>query len=46
MRHTAVMQFIRDLRKVKFIVQEQLFYLFNFMDDDELLYGDTFHFGK
>jgi hypothetical protein len=44
MRYAAVMHFVRDFRKVQFVVQQQFLDFFNFVNDDELLNGNTFYF--
>ena len=44
MGHTAVMELVGDLRQVELIIQQQLFYPFDLMNDNELLYGDPFYF--
>ena len=40
MCNTAVMQFVRDLRQTKFIIDDELFDLFDFMGQIEFFYGD------
>ena len=44
MSHTAVMKLISNFSKINLIIYQQFFYSFNFIDDNELLYGDTFYF--
>lgn len=44
MSNAAVMEFVGNFCKVKFIVKQQFLYFFNFMDDNEMLYGNSFNF--
>ena len=46
MGYTAVMQHIAYLGKIEVAVQQQFFYLFNFMLNDILLNCNTGGFGK
>lgn len=43
---TAVIQPVGYLCQVEFVVEQQFFYPFDFMDDDKLLDGDAFDFRK
>ena len=46
MGNAAVLKLIGNLGKGQFIVQQQLFYFFYFVQNDELLDGDPFHLRK
>ncbi len=46
MSHAAVLKFIGNLGKGQFIVQQQLFHFFYFVQNDELLDGDSFYLRK
>ena len=46
MTDAAVMKLFRDLCKIKIVIYQQFFYPFDFMDDDELLNGNTPHLRK
>ena len=46
MSHTTIMKFVGNFRQVKFVIQKQFFYFFNFLNDYKLLDSDTLHVRK
>ena len=46
MRYAAIIKFVRNFCNIHFIIQQQFFYFFNFLKNDELLNGDAFDLGK
>ena len=46
MGHTAIVHFPSNFCKVQFIVNDEFFYLFYFVKDNEVFDGDAFSFWK
>ena len=44
MRHPAIVKLVGDLREVELIIKKQFLHAFDLVDNDELLYGNSFNF--